>query len=256
MKTFGIISVPTDKKGFRARALRTAEIKEIFGSNPRYIVAEIAYTREELMRMRGRFIKKAVIKADKELKRRGAENVFLAENFKSIVRDSALLSEYEHNRIYKIPANKIFMCYKYLKQKTCELSSQRARNSLIISDSKLRAVTIENLADVCMDARHIVLRTEEEQRAKSLADILFKEYGVLIKIECNDGSGGDNSSYFLIDADAGKVRAGDCLADGAELVSNSGIYALDPAEEAFYLGDENVFDIKSLLLGKNKLKIS
>ncbi len=256
MKTFGIISVPTDKKGFRVKALKTAEIKEIFGTNPRYIVAEIAYTREELVKMRGRHIKKAVLKADKELKRRGAENIFLAENFKSIIRDSSLLPEYEHNRIYKIPANKIFMCYKYLKQKTCGLSSWRARNSLIISDSKLRAVTIEDLADVCMDAKRIVLRTEEEQRAKSLADILFKEYGVLIKIESNNFAKEDNSAYFLLDADAGKIRAGDCLADGAELVSNSGIYALDPAEEAFYLGDENAFDIKSLLLGKNKIKIS
>lgn len=256
MKTFGIISVPTNKKVFRVRALRIAEIKEIFGENPRYIVAEIAYTREELMRMRGRGIKKAVLKADKELKRRGAENVFLAENIRNIIWDSALLSEYEHNRIYKIPANKIFMCYKYLKQKACEVSYQRTRNSLIISDSKLRAVTIENLADVCMDARNIVLRTQEEQRARELADILFKEYGVLIKIEGDKASGKDNNSYFLIDADAGKVRAGDCLADGAEFVSNSGIYELDPAEEAFYLGDENAFYIKSLLVGKNKLKIS
>lgn len=127
---------------------------------------------------------------------------------------------------------------------------------MIISDSKLKAVTIEDLADVCMDARRIVLRTEDEQRAKNLADILFREYGVLIKIESNDFNKEDNNAYFLIDADEGKIRAGDCIADGAELVSNSGIYALDPAQEAFYLGDENVFDIKSLLLGKNKLKIS
>lgn len=256
MKTFGIISVPTEKKGAMDRFLARAEIKEIFGNAPRYIVAELSHRKEELLKMREGSIRRALNKADKALKRRGAENVFLSGDLRQLIPYDSLKDEYKHNRTYQIPAAKMFACYKYLREKTDGLSTQKTQKAMIISDDKLQAVTIEDLAEVCMDARRIILRTGEERKAKSFADVLFEEYGVLIEIEENDFLKDDNSAYFLIDVDKSRIRVGDCVADGAELVSRSGIYALDPAEEAFCLGDENIFDIKNLLLGKNKLKIS
>ncbi|MBQ3573705.1 MAG: hypothetical protein IJA16_03820 [Clostridia bacterium] len=228
----------------------------MFGNTPRYIVAELSYTKEELLKMREGSIRRALNKADKALRHQGAENVFLSGDLRQIIPYDSLKDKYKHNRTYQIPVTKMFACYKHLREKADGLSTQKTQKAMIISDGKLQAVTIEDLADVCMDARRIILRTGEGRKAKSLADVLFEEYGVLIETEENDFLKDDTFAYFLIDVDKGRIRVGDCVADGAELVSGSGIYELDPAEESFYLGAENAFDIKSLLLGKNKLKIS
>ena len=219
-------------------------------------MAELSYGREKLLKMGQRSIRRVLKRADKALKRRGAENVFLSGDLREIIPYESLKDEYKHNRTYQIPMTKIFACYRCLRVRMDEWLAQKTPKEMIISDGNLQAVTVEDLAEICADARRIILRTNEERKAKRVADILFEDYGVLIEIEKNDFLKDNNCAYFFIDVDKGKIRMGDCVADGAEFVSKSGIYALDPAEEAFCLGDENVFDIKNLLLGKNKLKIS
>lgn len=252
MNHIGIISVPEKKKNIRTRLLCPVVIKEAFGKNPHYSVAELAYSESELKTMRTKKLVRLMQKATAILKSNGAEAALPSDVLREIIENYHPKLVLNFKKSYKIPPNRISFCFLKLWSKINEQSRYGA--TLTISDKDLRGVSLPLLEELCTTARQITIRTDKLTSAQRIADDIFCEYGVLIKVEPYTEK--KVYSYSFIDADEGRIRIGDCIADGAEFISNSGIYKLDPAEEAVYLCDENFLEIKSLLVGQNKVKIS
>jgi len=249
LKKIGIISVPDSKKSFKQRILNKVVIKNTFGNNPVYVVAELSYTKEKLLSFNKNKLRRIIKKAYAFLENNGADGILFSGKLNSLLQEKYPKDFYEKNKYRKIPSCRIFDCFfelnKAFKNKT------KQSPVMLIKDTTLQAVTFKTLSMVCINAREIFIHTNMKSKVEEYSENLFSEYGVLLNINTPPPS-----PYFLIDVDMGKIRIGDCIVDGAEFVSGSGIYEADPWEEARILGEENNLKISHLLSGENKIKIS
>lgn len=250
MSTIGIISVPEKRLSKMGKMFNSVVIKEVFGESPKYIVAETAANDKDITTMSRRRVKKLMKKAERLLLTLNADAVLLSERCKELN-----LSNYcsSRDKRYKIPAKKIFECFFFSYKKAHMFGNY---DTLHIFDPELRAITYEELLKVCLIVKYITLHTLKKDRALMLAEQLFYEYGVCIKISDIVNINEERNVQMLIDVENRKVRIGDFCIDGAEFYSKSGLYALDAAEEAAVLGENIDFQIKSWMSGKNVIKIS
>lgn len=253
MKTIGIISVPEKKVIIGRKFLRPIIIKEKFGKNNKYVAAELSYTAEEITRMSTRRLHRVVRRAEKILFCEGAENVLFAKNLRNLPPVQKVYKEYALKTSKKIPPSKVVDCYLYALEKFKCSCKTRLPERAMLCDRRLLGMSFEKLSRICMDVKHITLRTGETKRGEKLANSLFEEYGILISVEAYDKSCDVNAAQVVIDVDEGRIRINDFVVDGAEYVSNSGIYGLEPAEEAACLGDECDLDVRYLMSGENVL---
>lgn len=241
--------MPDSKKSFKQRILNKVVIKNTFGNNPVYVVAELSYTKDNLFSFNKNKLRRIIKKAYTFLGNNGADGILFSGELNEFLQEKYPKYFYEKNKYKKIPACRIFECFfelnKILK------NNHKQSPVMLIKDSNLQAVTLKTLSMICINASEIFIHTNMKSKVEEYSENLFSEYGVLLNINTPPPS-----SYCFIDVDVGKIRIGDCIVDGAEFVSGSGIYEADPREEARILGEENNLKIKYLLSGENKIKIS
>ncbi len=249
MKTIGIISVPEIKLTTGRIIMRPVVVKETFMGNNKYIVAEISYTAKDIMRVGERKLRKITDRAKRHLESRGAEGVLFAQSIRNILQKRNLYEGFAPKRINKIPSCRMVECF-FKALERCGCYNEKVADKAVICDNEMRGVDFEGLLKICMKVKDVVLCTNNTENAEMLAQKLFEEYGVLITIKENRLTEGANLPQIMIDIDKGRIRIKDFVVDGAEFVSDSGKYGLDPQEEARCLGGECDLSIRSLMSGK------
>lgn len=249
MKTIGIISVPEIKLTIGRIIVRPIVIKENFMGNNKYVVAEVSYTAEDIMRFGERKLRKITNRAKRHLESRGAENVLFAQNVRNVLKKRDLYEAYAPKRISKIPPCRVVECFLKALE-TYDFCNKKVVEKVVVYDKEMRGVDFESLLKICMKVKEVILFTDNTEKAEIPAQKLFEEYGVLINVKENRLAQGVNLPQIMIDVDKGRIRIKDFVVDGAEFVSNSGIYDLDPQEEAECLGDECDLLIRNLMSGK------
>ncbi len=251
MTTIGIISVPEKKVAMRRRFLRRIVIKEKFGNNNKYIVAELFCTEEELKKMSSRRALRAVRSAKSFLVGEGAEKVLLSKTVRDIMSAKGIYETENVEKLYKIPPHRMVECFMIAIEKYKGACGGKMPNCAVICDRELKGIEYDKLSRICMEIRCINILTENTRRGEKLSEELFEEYGVMIGVFEYDKITEHGHVNILIDVDAGRIRINDFVIDGAEFISNSGNYQLDPAEEAVCLGDECDLVVQNLISGKN-----
>lgn len=249
MKTIGIISVPEIKLTIGRKIIRPIVIKEEFERNNNYIVAEISHTAEEIMHYGERKLRRIVCKAKRLLASQGVEGVLLSQNIRDILQKRNLYEQFAPKRSNRIPPCRVIECF-FKALKIYNGCNDKVEEKAVICDSEMRGVDFDCLLKICMKVKNVVLYTDNTENAEGLAQKLFEEYGVLITVKKYRLIERANLPQIMIDVDRGRVRIRDFVVDGAEIVSNSGKYGLDPQEEAECLGDECCLSIRSLMSGK------
>lgn len=249
MPIIGIISVPQKRQSLVGKMFNKIKIKEKFGDSPEYIVAETAACMADLALMSAAKAKRLMEKAERILTRSGAEVVLLSKSCKTV----EFCNGYMHkDKSYRIPYTKIFDCFWFC----CDKVGADYNKSLHLFDRRLAAVNYECLSRLCMSVRNLTLYTDDAGEAEALAERLFAEYGICIKVAACRDTETKSTAHMLLDADKGVVRIGDFRVDGAEFFSKSGEYGLDAAEEIAFLGDNADFEVRAWRAGKNVIKIS
>ncbi len=247
MAAIGIISVHEKKASALDRLMSRVKIKEAFGSCPEYIVAEVSCSASDILKMSRKRREKLLCKARKFLFSSGATAALPSAECRAVG-----LCDTEYARSFKIPPSRIFECFMFCRKKMGDIDLFK---ELHIFDKELTAFDYEKLSALCTSVRQLVLHTDKTAEADRLAQRLFAEYGIFVKISSRPADA-DRIFYSIIDADCGIVRIGDFRIDGAEFISNSGIYNLDAAQEAAILGDSVNFEVRNWLSGKNVIKTS
>ncbi len=233
--------------------MRPVVIKESFGKNNKYIAAELSYSTQEIIRMGQNRLRKVLNRAERFLLCNGAYDVLLSKNLRELAPVQKMCRENPPQRSKKIPSSKVVECYLYAMDISNKGVDKRYIKRAIIYDSGMKGTTFENLSKICMDVKQVGLWTSEKGKGERLAQKLFEEYGVLMSVKDYADKPELNSEHIVIDVDEGRVRINDFVVDGAEFVSNSGVYGLDPAEEAACLGDDCDLSISRLMSGENVL---
>lgn len=243
--------MPTKNKQLRDRAFRQIIIKESFGVNPKYIVAELAFSADKLKRMRAGARKRIMAKAERLLRCSGADDVLLTDECKELFLNQSGEDLYSHRKSRTIPCSKLTECFMIFLKKTENVRYNR----LVIYDENLSCVSFDRLADICGSVRYITLYTGRIRDGERIAEALLGEYGILISVQSYDERDDARTAGMLIDAENRRVRIGDFVIDGAEFASNAGNYRLDAAEMAACMDDECCLDVKNWLSRENVIRI-
>lgn len=252
---FGIISVPKKKYRLIDRLMRPIKTEVTFGNSPEYIVAELAFCQDDIAKMSIKKLKRILDRAELMLKNQGAVAVFFSEDLKQCLnlKQRHLLPQIRKS--FKIPPSRIFEAYNLMRDSLAEYSAPKHEENMTIIDGALNAVTPDVIANICTDAKKITIKTNKKDKAQKIEHIIFCEYGIILNVTDIDEEE-VCKAQVLIDVDKGKIRIGDRVADGAEFVSGATAFGISSSEEAYYLGNDNLLAIKTLLSGKNKIKIS
>ncbi len=243
----GIISVPKKRTSLAGMLFGGVRIKEEFGNNPTYLVAETAAGERDLARMSKASVRRIMRRAERKLGRLGAMSVLTAQN----CREYAPLIKERVQRSYSIPASRIFEGFGA----ALKITGENVIRSVLVIDRALTAVSYEKLEKLCKATEKISICTLDTERAEKMGERLFCEYGVCIQIKSGICDDDKRRAQAVVDADNAKVRIGDFCIEGAEFCSKSGDYKLDAAEEAACLGEENTLEIEKWISGKRAIKI-
>lgn len=247
MIIIGIISVPKKRTSLAGMLTGGVRIKEEFGDNPTYLVAETAAGERDLARMRKISVARIIRRAERKLRRLGAMRILMAEN----CREYAPFLKERIYKSYSIPAVRIFEGFEAARK----MMGYNVIKNVLVTDRELTAVSYEKLVNLCKMAEKISVCTTETERAEEMAERLFYEYGVCIQIRSEVCDEDRRKVQAVIDTDNAKVRIGDFCIDGAEFRSKSGDYKTDAAEETACLGEENTLEIEKWISGNRAIKI-
>ncbi len=243
MITLGIISVQEKKSGLLKRILKKQRIKCGFGENPHFVVCEIYVNPKNEKRNI-----KACEKAERFLKKQGAEAVFLTKEVKNSmgIGNSAVRSV--------VPKDDIINTYLWAAEKSEDKFCQK----LLIADKELKAVSVKALSRLCLKVKEMVVYTKCVWEMEKIAENIFREYGLWIDVK---GEAIDydeikpSMRWNIIDVDNGFVRVKDFVVDGVVYDIDAGNYNVDKNELGEYLKDRLKPKIKSRLSGKNIFEI-
>ena len=249
MKKIGIISVPQIKLTIGRRIMRPIVITEEFERDNKYIVAEISYSVEEIMHFGEKKLRNVVGRAKRLLESQGADGVLFAQSLRNVLQNNSVYDCFAPKRINKIPPCRVVECFLKALQ-IYDVCKEKVADRVVVCDREMRGVDFDELLKICMKSRDVVLYTWCIEKAERVAQKLFEEYGVLITVKKHILTDSIARPQIMVDIDKGRVRIKDFVVDGAEFISGSGKYALDPQEEAQCLGDECRLSIRNLMSGK------
>lgn len=246
MSVIGIVSVPKKNKSVKERIFYSDKIKERFGDNPEFMVAELPYCRDRLLRCKN--IKKLLNRANEILKLNGADRAVCTRELKELFPYIETESE------TFVPPQKICECILYVYDK---VSAEKRFNSLAIYDRQLESVSHNNLGRLCRYFKDIRIVTERVFEANKICDAVFADYGICISVSEN-GETHRNSRCITADVDAGIVRAGDFTINGVEALCDTGVYETDGMDVTCAMLKDRYadFKIKNYISGKNRLTIN
>lgn len=241
MISIGIITVPKKKPTLYDRIFCKIKFTEEFGDNPRYIVVSIPVAKDNLSEMNNKRFKRIENKAKKLLSKFGAENVLYSEECQIALRKNKSVN-FEFPKSSDIPIHRLCDCFfKFFSPVSDIYQSKR----LCIIDSDFDFVNFDIIEHLCKSVKFISVFCKTPEFGKIISDKIFTKYGLWVDFFEPDAYNSKKPPFLLINADKRLVRIGDRIVCGAEFVSKSMQYRLNPAEEAYILGEKNYMDISN-----------
>ena len=247
MICIGILSVRKEKAGLLRKVFFPVSVKDRFQTEVCVIVAELAFTADEIQCMTEKRRAMLNIRAVQFLKKSGADEVIYT---KSCTAAFGVKEE----RMYTgegIPKERFAECLDFAMSK---IGIDSIKQSVYIRDSKMTAINYGILEVICQKVRYINLLTENTEEAENIGERLYKEYGVYPEIQSIDCKI-PASAVIAADADKGIIRIGqNYIIDGIERELDLHGYDVDVNAALECMGEEkDKLSFKSWLSGKKRL---
>lgn len=207
------------------------------------VIARIPYSVERLDRTSPKRLKRAVLKAEEILKISGADKIF----FSALLKDFSVPSP--DSRIQAFSAI-IPNCIRNIAPK-CGIHLPNCK--ICIKADKTDRITEYLAAELCYDAKKLILCVPDKDNAAGFRERFFHETGAFPEI--TDTTSAD--AEIFVDLSVPAVRIGrDIMIDGIELDLDLGGCDVDFLEIASYIGEVyTAKKISSYIMGKKKLTL-
>ncbi len=221
MISLGILTVRKDKIGFWIKMRRMVRVKERFCTQAEFVVAELAWTEQELRRLPAWFRQWLYRKGRSFLLRQHCQKVAL-----DAVAEKALFS-------ISIDASGFYLPIPVDKFRRCILEIiPKSPGRVYIKTSKIRE-SEELLDALCPRCNALFLCTDDCLNAKKLAERICNIYGFYPEIREKDFS--IPFRGWWIDLEAGALGIGkEVIADSMEMMLDLHRYAI--AQEHYWSG--------------------
>lgn len=242
--------MPKKNRSYKERLFKRQTIKESFGDDVKYIVAELPICAEGLIKKNSKRCKKYLVGAETALRQCGAEAILYTAECKRLF--PFIKAE---GRVL-VPPRLMCECILFVKNKA--LGGGRASDSLLLCDRELSAVSYRELARLCRVFKNIGVATDKTEAAEKIASMLLENYGICISVLSYDEIGAAGYRCVVADVDCGCVYFGDFAVNGIEALTDTGEYNVDSLDVTAAMLETGAadFEIKCYISGKNRLTIN
>lgn len=207
------------------------------------IIAKIPYTADDIDKISPRRIKKAVLKAEKLLKKSGADKIIFTHSLK------------EYSKVSTDSVNQIFyalipLCVRSIAPK-CNIFPPDCR--ICIKTAEMDRITERLATELCYDTKKLIIYTSDSHNAAEFQESFYNETGFFSEI--TDKYTAD--AEIVIDLNQPSVRIGrDILIDGVQLDFDAGSCDVNFLDIAVCINSFNPADkISAWIMGKKKLTL-